>query len=291
MKITNKYDVPKTVYNAIVKLSEYSNEGDYSVTDLLKPPRIVHLTKRFWDVIEIDASDLIPSFIGNIGHLTMEAASVGLSEQRLKINVLGRKITGKADHYDPIDYSIDDYKFVGAGIMKVAERINEYASQVNCYGYLFEQNGFRVDQLRLILFFRDWYRVKVGQLNYPEMAMKVVDVLKWPAEKVYDFIHERVEQLAAAEMCSDDDLPECTAQERWEKPACFAVHIKGQKKAKRLLETYADAEQWIAENGVAPKKYEIIERPGVSVRCQEYCDVKHFCSQYVKMVDIGGGAE
>ena len=78
-------------------------------------------------------------------------------------------------------------------------------------------------------------------------------------------------------METDGNLPDCTPEEMWEKPAVWAVTKIGGKRAHSLYET---AEQAIAACTELGDKYEVIERKGERTRCESYCPVSTWCNQY-----------
>jgi len=78
-------------------------------------------------------------------------------------------------------------------------------------------------------------------------------------------------------METETELPECTPEEMWEKPAVWAVTKIGGKRAHSLYET---AEQAIAACTELGDKYEIVERKGERTRCESYCAVNQWCNQY-----------
>ena len=77
----------------------------------------------------------------------------------------------------------------------------------------------------------------------------------------------------------DDELPECTAEERWERPIKYAVKKEGRKSALRVLDSLKDAENYMAEKKLFAKHF-VETRQGESVRCESYCAVQPFCNQY-----------
>ena len=282
MLITNNKGLPTTVYNAIVKsMSKYDREGDYSVSDLIESPRIVHMKRRLWDDLVVDAANLLPAWIGNIGHALMEDAADGMPEQRLYLDILGRKITGKADHYDFVDRSIDDYKFWKCGALKVDKKIKKGADQLNYYRVIFKEWGYGVNQLRLLVFLTDWYSVKADNYGYPDKAQQTIQCEIRDEAQVYKEMAGAVSRLVHCEDLANDELPYCTEEERWERPATFAVHIKGIKRAKKLCDSQAEAEQYIKDNKPPKgKKFFIEEREAEPVRCLGHCELRDFCNQH-----------
>jgi len=81
---------------------------------------------------------------------------------------------------------------------------------------------------------------------------------------------------------TDGELPDCTAEEMWEKPTVWAVRKTGNKRAHSLYETEALASSALAELG---DKYEMEVRPGERTRCTNFCPVNTWCQQYKQYVE------
>ena len=68
----------------------------------------------------------------------------------------------------------------------------------------------------------------------------------------------------------------------WERPEKFAVMKSAtHKRASRLLGSMEEAVTWAEDplNGMGAK-HVIEHRPGKRVRCEDWCEVAPFCSQY-----------
>jgi hypothetical protein len=74
-----------------------------------------------------------------------------------------------------------------------------------------------------------------------------------------------------------DDLPDCTPDEMWEKPAVWAIRKVGGVRAKSLHSTEEEAVGILEELG---KGYEMEHRPGERTRCENFCQVNTYCQQY-----------
>jgi hypothetical protein len=79
----------------------------------------------------------------------------------------------------------------------------------------------------------------------------------------------------------------CTPEERWEKPASFAIKRPNRKNAVRVLDTQEKAEEYLLNKGKPGDTIEI--RPGESPRCLYYCDVKEWCHQWKANKHLYGG--
>jgi hypothetical protein len=279
--ITNNANLPESVVRA-VSLDEYDYEaaGDISASALSKSPRQLWLERRHKHEILEDAADLIWRMIGNIGHKIAERAAHpnSLVEERLSTTVLGWVLTGKCDLlYEQDGYGIDDFKFTS--VWAVKDEKPEWTAQLNTYAWLAKQHGFDIKRLRIIAILRDWSKLKAArEQDYPPVGVVVREVPLWSEEKQRQYIWDRVAQHQDAANYEDDYMVYCTDEERWAKPDTWAVKKKGAKRALRVTENEADA-VFVASSRTDAVYIE--HRPGnKTVRCDHYCDVKNFCSQW-----------
>lgn len=278
MRIINEHDLDPAIVAAIRKsMSAYSSGGaDYSVTTLLNPPRIVHLSRRHWDEIEVDAADLAWAFWGNLGHLALASVGMGKVESRLSINLKGRVISGQTDRY--CDRTITDWKFTKVKSIQYQSKIAEWAFQLNSYAMIFEEHGHMVDQCKVHAFLKDWdeYRV-TRERGYPPIFIQTIPILLWAPQETLDAMTEKVLRLKAEEDTPDDSLPECTPEEKWQRGRAWAVVKDGKKRAiKGGVFTQEGAARICLKECSFPAHIE--ERSGSSIRCERYCIVKDFCN-------------
>ena len=75
--ITNKENLPKFLVQSIEYWGKsHDSQADYSATELLDPPRIVALRRKFREQIEEDASDRIWSLLGSATHKVVELSLI-----------------------------------------------------------------------------------------------------------------------------------------------------------------------------------------------------------------------
>lgn len=283
MNITNNANLPESVVRAVsVDDYDYENAGDISASALPKSPRQLWLERRHKHEILEDASDLIWRMIGNIGHKIAERAALPNSfvEERLKAEVLGWVLTGKADLlYEKDGYGIDDFKFTS--VWAVKDEKPEWTAQLNVYAWLAKQHGFDIKRLRIIAILRDWSKLKAArEQDYPPVGVVVREVPLWSEEKQRTYIENRVFGHQTQADQPDDLLLHCTDEERWAKPDKIAVKKPGAKRALRLFDTIEEA-QYMDGAGIDSGRYIIEHRPGnKTVRCDHFCAVKNFCNQY-----------
>jgi hypothetical protein len=105
----------------------------------------------------------------------------------------------------------------------------------------------------------------------------VINIPLWSQEEREAYVKSRLtlHNDAYFSANSDDTLPECTADEMWEKPTTYAVKKDGGVRAKSVHLTKEDAEK-----AMPPKGYIIEVREGDRTRCSSFCSVSKFCDQY-----------
>lgn len=272
MKITNDMGLPSPLVDAVKNDSYSSGGADFSVTTLLKPPRIVTLEKEFSEALEEDASDRIWALLGQSIHSILErSGDPAYSERRLFITIDGVKISGQVDYFK--DGVVSDYKVTTAWKFKQGEIPPEFIEQCNAYAELLRQNGHEVKRLEIIGILRDFSKLEAMRTDdYPRKQVVNKTVPLWSSEKTMAFLRERVRLHLEAR----NTLPECSPEERWSKPTKWAVMEKGKERAKKLWDDPLLAGQHAAEN----KNYFVEVRPGVHTRCSFYCKVQNFCQQY-----------
>lgn len=275
MKITNKANLPEPLVRAI-QLDPYGHDCDFSTTTLIKPPRIVALERQHEGELEEDAADRIWALMGQLGHLVLERAGVGqLVERRFKIRCQNKTVGGQVDLWN--NSTLLDYKFTSIWSATAGVK-PEWEQQMNINAFLCGENGLPVKQSQIVCIFRDW---SVGESrrnrDYPQHQVMVFDVPMWPALQQAAWIYGRVQVHMAAQ---SGKLPECTPLERWAKPDKWAVMKRGGKRAVMVLDSEEEANKRAMTNG-----YYVEYRPGVNTRCEDYCSVAPWCSQFKALKD------
>jgi len=122
MKITNKFNVPETLV-ALATRDYYSKgKSDYSVTEIISPPRIQRLRRKHFEEIEQDVSDMLWMLLGTALHVVAERSEVSghTNEERLSAGIDGIILSGAIDlQKDEADgITITDYKFTSAWALR-----------------------------------------------------------------------------------------------------------------------------------------------------------------------------
>lgn len=269
MKITNNNNLPQPLFDAICKVNAKYSKGDadYSTTQLIDSPRISQLRKQHWDEIEEDASDMIWRFFGSVGHeiiANMEHWNV-LNEERMYVELDGKVISGCPDLFD--GKKITDYKIT----FSAKEVKSEWEKQLNVYRYILYDNKWEPGELEVVAILRGAVR------DAPKIA--VLPVRMWSIDYTEQYIRERIQRHTEAARI----LPDCTEEERWYTERKFAVMKRGNVKATKVFSLKVEANLYMKILQEKEKKVIYIEeRPGESKRCELYCNVSRFCTQYIE---------
>ena len=289
MKITNNYDLPAPLVSAIIN-DPYEKVGNISVTRLIGAPRKHQLENRHDVEITQDATDFLWSLLGQSVHEVFRRAAIEgyVVERKLSASVSGWTISGQPDLLTP-DGIIQDWKVTSVYSFLLEDK-PEWEAQLNCYAWLadchYEICG-TITGLQVVGILRDWMKSKAGEGDYPPVPFVLKDIPLWSKAARQRYVEERVAIHQSAVDAPDDKLPECTDEERWARPTTWAAKKKGNKRAARVLASEAEAVTWIA----GASGFEIEERPGRNVRCEEYCAAFKFCNQGQRLVGVGNTHE
>jgi hypothetical protein len=103
MKVTNKYNVPQTLVTLATK--EYYSKGaaQYSVTELLSPPRVRRMREQYDAEMEQDVTDMLWSLLGSALHVVMERGQTDghLTEERLFTSIDGVTLSRARSTFSP----------------------------------------------------------------------------------------------------------------------------------------------------------------------------------------------
>ena len=290
MKFTNKFNLPQTFVNVIHRPTYSKGKAHISATEIINSPRIVQLKKKYWDEIEQDASEMVWSLFGSAVHNILEHGKGDnhVVEERLHLEFEGWRISGAIDlqEVEPNGtITISDYKVTGA--WAVMNEKDDWHRQLNIYAWMVEKvKKVPVGKLQIIAIIRDWSaRDATTKEGYPQSPVATIDIPLWSFEEREQFMTKRIYDHGTAlfEMETDGDLPECTAEEMWEKKTSYALKKDGNVRAKSVHETQEAAEEALVKAlGTAKKNegFSIEIRQGERTRCKGYCQVASFCNQY-----------
>ena len=280
MKITNKQNLPKPVVALFTKDTYTKGASQYSVTQLIAPPRIRMLREQYDDQIEIDVTDLMASKFGTFMHGKLESLDIEgcISEERVYSTIDGITLSGQIDLQEttPQGVVVTDYKFVSAWAVMANKK--DWEIQLNVYKWLVESvKHQKVVGLNICAFIKDFSRHETKE-GYPEANSVMINIPMWDSITAETYVRQRLELHRDAKVAHDfgEALPPCTDEERWQKQTTYAVKREGRKTAIRVFKTIEEA------NELAEKEKGYVEtRPGEYTRCvNNNCYVNKWCDQY-----------
>lgn len=280
MQVTNVHNLPEPLVTLARR--EYYSKGaaQYSVTEIMSPPKIRRMREKYDDQIVTDVSQMLWSLLGSALHVVMERGETSgwIKEERLFTKVDGVSISGAIDLQEEGEAGITiyDYKFTSA--WAVMQEKEEWIQQLNIYKWLVETVKQRkVVGLKICAMVRDYSKHDLREA-YPAAPICVIDIPLWDSVKTEMYIRERLEMHRESKMRADfeEDLQNCSNEERWMSETTFAVKREGRKTAIRVFKTIEEA------TDLAEKEKGYVEtRLGEPRRCTgDFCGVSQWCAQY-----------
>lgn len=292
MEVTNKFNVPATLM-ALAKRDYYSKgKADYSVTELLSPPRVQRLRRLYHESMTQDVSQMLWQLLGTALHVVAERgqAEGHVTEERLFTVIDGVTVSGAIDVQQEEDdgTTIMDYKFTSA--WAVMNEKPEWEQQQNIYGWLVRREKKKnVKAVQIVALIRDWNRREAERReDYPKSPIQVINLRLWSQEEAEGFVRNRIvaHNTGKVAVAFDEELPLCSDEDRWIRETKYAAMKEGRKRAVKLFDNEADAKKFAQQ-----EKCYVETRSGEAIRCTgDYCGVSQWCSQYRKE-NAAGDAE
>ena len=292
MKITNKLNLPKQLVE-LVDNNYKPTEHQYSCTTILKPTRQIILERRYTNEIEQDVSDMCWMIFGTAVHSIIENSKEDegqFKEEKLKVDLgkyweelKGYYLSGRSDMIDLIEKEITDWKTCSAWKI-IFKDFEDWKNEMLIYAWTVKDMEFDIDKAKAIAFIKDHNKTKAKvDASYPQLPIWV-EKFKF-TEKEFDeikeFIYNKFIELKNNENTPDDELPMCTAKERWQDPTKYAVKKIKNKTATKLHDTLEEAENHLKNlEKDYPNIYEIVVREGTDKRCIDYCSCCKFCTYW-----------
>jgi hypothetical protein len=286
MRLTNKFGLPDTVVKALTR-SEYSKGGsNRSITQLIDSPRVRILRQENWDNMEEDVSEKMWAVLGSAAHKMFEETGDDrhITEERLYAEIEGWVISGAIDvqRIEKDGITVIDYKTTS--VWSVILGKEGWETQLNCYASLVRRAKSKtVKGLKVIAILRDWNRRDaIEKQDYPKAPIVEIDIPMWDESEQDRYLESRValHQSAEFQRLTGTELPDCSKEERWEKPSVWAVKKISAKRATKLYDNEGEAKAALVDG------QEIEFRQGESSRCTaNWCRVNEWCSQHKNFLD------
>jgi hypothetical protein len=278
--LTNRLGLPSSIVNAVSRDNYSRGDAHISCTTLVGPARKRMLEMVHCDELTEDVADRVFALFGQVMHGILERSdSDAMTEKRLYVVRHGWTVSGQFDRLSVKDGHLTDYKASSTYSIKGGAK-PEWVAQANIYATMLREHGFAVNKADDLVVLRDWQKSKAQHdRDYPQAPVVVLPVELWSPERCEQYILDRLLAHANAQHV----LPLCTPEERWERPAKFALVKEGNKRATSLHDSRAEAENALtvamsdAKKGVT---FKIDERPADSIRCRDYCPASSVCEQW-----------
>ena len=284
MKLTNNLHLPQPFVDAVTREYTYTDKR-YSVTQVLKGTKEILLTRRHDSEIEQDVADMIWLIFGTAIHKVLEDSKEAmdeLKETKIQIDMPeGYVLSGIQDLYTESEKKITDYKS-GTVWKVIYGDWEDYRKQLLIYAYMFRKIGFEVTNAENVMLLKDWSATKAKtDMSYPQHPVHIqhYDFTDEDFAFIEEYLLAKFADIRRYEPVSDDDIPECTPEERWAKPTKYAVMKKGRKTAVKLHDDLLSANAQIKELG---SDHYVEVRPGSDSKCCEYCSCCQFCHYWKK---------
>jgi len=203
-------------------------------------------------------------------------------EKRFGIKMNGWIVTGQMDIYQKSKKILYDYKVTS--VWKIIKGLPvEWLAQINYYIEIMRAHNMEVLEAYIIVILKDWSKgsmLKAG-LDYPRKPVIIMPVKIYASEGVRESMRKRIVLHQQAELLPDEQLPECTEEERWATETIYAIQKAGSDRAiaNGKFTNEVDAVKKLAELNNTGVQHELHIRPGHSARCSDHCNVAEFCAQ------------
>lgn len=274
--------------------------GDYSVTTLLKPPRVVHLEKRHGHEVGRPLESLIAAFMGTGVHSMFEENLKLKSimdprydiERTITDKIADRVVSGRFDALWDGKH-LYDFKTCKTWKKVFDPDMVEWHQQLNIYAHMLRNRGLDIQTINIIAIYMDWSKtMSLRNAAYPQTPVVEYRLNCWPDDVAKAYLLERLNLMKSCEETSDEHLPECTQEERWMRhdngnPCVYALITKeGSTRALKVCATEQEAREFASTSkSIVPGVSWIEVRYAQAKRCEDYCAVNSFCTQYKDYMD------
>ncbi|MBT7185793.1 hypothetical protein HN911_00465 [Candidatus Bathyarchaeota archaeon] len=298
--LTLSSDTPDYIA-AVLNLDVHTVSGDFSVTELLQPPRCVLVKREHPELKEQKPGSRVSCTSGKaLHHYFAEHLSDDFTAEELhcsEIPGLNAKLSGTIDAYrlsEDGSCLILDLKHQKPWVW-VNRKFENVVWQLNMYYYLLSRKHPEIigkTKLSAQFLFTDYNRIEAGgnRDRYPpEQAMNFTTE-SMEIEQIEAFIKKRLGRLLELREKAEEEWPDPSPEEVFQSGAIFKVFREGGQRATKTFrsEDYDSSEG--ARAAAEKKMVELQEKNGGEygireawadrLRCSTYCEVASECSTY-----------
>lgn len=299
--VTNKYNLPKPLFNALSVQRYAPVPKRISVTHLIDSPLVRVLQMKHAHEIEEDASENLWALLGKSIHTVIEkAGTAGTAEVKMSyVHPSGATLVTRGDYYDEVMKQLTDWKVTSVYSFLLGTK-DSWEKQLNVTRYVMlngSEGKLDIKELFVYAILRDWVLSKSYDYDYPDIPFQEVKIPMWTDSVLNDYVDTRVALHLIAENYIDkpEMIDMCSPEERWERPTTYALKKKDVKKAIRVMDSIENIleysiqklglkcnTQMEAMGLIESKGHEIETRQGASIKCEQYCSVNKWCPFYTQ---------
>ena len=269
MKITNKSNLPKALVDAVERHEH--KRGNFSVTQLLKGSTEIALEMMYADKLEMDVADMFNMLLGTAVHQLLEEQRQDgiLNEYYMEVpSFAGFTVSGIADVIDTMIEEIRDYKTCASWKI-VFKDFEDWRRQGKAYCYLWHVlTGKLYTHFKVVAVIKDFSQTEAERKSdYPQKPIITIP-FEYTYEEIMGVGEEWEEKIIEVlQKLASQDFGECSAEERWAKPAKYALMKEGRKTAIKLYDTEMEALMAKEQDPSLRVEY----RAGEDTKCDKYC--------------------
>lgn len=269
MKITNKYNLPSALVNAVEKHEH--RKANFSVTQLLKGSTEIALEMKYPEKLEMDVSDMVNMLLGTAVHRLLEEQEEEnvLNEFYMEVPIWGSlTVSGTADVIDKRIEEISDYKTCSSWKI-IYKDFDDWKEQGKGYCYLwFRLTGLLYRKFKIVAVIKDWSPTEaMRDSNYPQKPIITIRFEFTDAE-IFGVAERwliKIEDVLKKMLSEDYGC--CSESERWAKASKWALMKEGRKSAIKLFDSEAEANEAKGND----KNLYVEYRAGEDTKCIKYC--------------------
>jgi hypothetical protein len=275
--------------------TQFHSYSDYSVTAIIDTPKITLLKKRHATKPSIKSQ--LASFYGTANHDRMEKMLRKMPHKYAVERSMvmpwtlnsGEIITlsGKYDALDLETRYLWDLKTCNTWKIIFDPKMEGWHQQANIYNFMCDYVGEHIEGIRILAWYKDWKKNSaLRDKTYPQSQCVEYELKMWDKQTTFEYICERLELMDKNNQLKDDEIPECSREDRWERhPNGDTVQyalMKNDKAARalRCKPTMAEIIEFARKSKALTGESFIEVRYAEPTRCVEYCSVNYACHWY-----------